>query len=204
MEKYLVKTVNNIEADATGNIDGNSLGFIPLSGTEIGKPVTGDITIDAVNTGFLNIKNTTDGNGKFSSIQFADDYGVSLYSLNTDNSENFLSTYTDNPYILVSSSNASFRGLSGAQDYSANIRDLDYTQKIYVGYRGTATLSSGTVTVSTPNIKTGYKIYVSVNTPSGTQGVLSAPTGSIVNEASFVINSTSALDNSTVNWWIAP
>lgn len=70
--------------------------------------------------------------------------------------------------------------------------------------RGTATLSSGTVTVLTDKVLTGYKIYVSVNTPSGTQGFLSAPTGSIVNATSFVINSTNAGDNSTVNWWIAP
>jgi hypothetical protein len=73
-----------------------------------------------------------------------------------------------------------------------------------LGFRGTATLSSGTVIVATDKIKTGYKIYVSVNTPSGTQGFLSAPTGSIVDATSFVINSTNAGDNSTVNWWIAP
>jgi hypothetical protein len=73
-----------------------------------------------------------------------------------------------------------------------------------IGFRGTATLSSGTVTVATDKIKTGYKIYLSVNTPSGTQGFLSAPIGSIVDATSFVINSTNAGDNSTVNWWIAP
>ena len=70
--------------------------------------------------------------------------------------------------------------------------------------RGTATLSSGTVTVSTASIHTGYKIYVSVDTPSGTLGFLSAPTGSIVDGTEFVINSTSATDDSIVNWWIAP
>ena len=90
------------------------------------------------------------------------------------------------------------------KDYTANITDLDYTQKIYVGFRGTATLSSGTVTVLTDKVLTGYNIYLSVNTPSGTQGFLSAKTGSIVDGTSFVINSTSVLDDSTVNWWIAP
>ena len=73
-----------------------------------------------------------------------------------------------------------------------------------VGFLGAVTLSSGTVTVATSSIKTGYKIYLSVNTPSGTQGFLSAPTGSIVDGTSFVIESSSILDNSTVNWWIAP
>ena len=59
-------------------------------------------------------------------------------------------------------------------------------------FRGTATLVDGTVTVATDKVKTGYKIYLSVNTPSGTQGFLSAPTAFITNETSFVINSTSA------------
>ena len=79
----------------------------------------------------------------------------------------------------------------------------DQSQNV-IPLSGTATLSSGTVTVTTDKIKTGYKIYLSVNTPSGTQGFLSAPTGSIVDETEFVINSTSATDDSTVNWWIAP
>ena len=71
-------------------------------------------------------------------------------------------------------------------------------------FRGTATLVDGTVTVETDKIKTGMKIYVSIDTPSGTLGTIYASTSDIVNETSFVINSTSILDNSTVNWWIAP
>jgi hypothetical protein len=67
---------------------------------------------------------------------------------------------------------------------------------------GTATLTSGTVTVSTTLVKAGAKIFVSINTPSGTQGFLSAPTSSIVDGTSFVINSTSTTENSTVNWQI--
>jgi hypothetical protein len=67
---------------------------------------------------------------------------------------------------------------------------------------GTATLASGTVTVSTNLVTASSKIFVTYNTPSGTQGFLSTPTGSIVAATSFVINSSSASDNSTVNWWI--
>jgi hypothetical protein len=206
--------------------------FIPLSGTVSGSPVTGDISygikdIDAnkifaenadgnisglligqyfddnteeasgagifykglvsnANTGFLGVKQ--DGT---SLISFAD-------------SVNFSSLVLDLSNFAVSSDNTSFQGINGNQDFSPNYEDLSYTQKIYVGFRGTATLSSGTVTVATDKVKTGYKIYLSVNTPSGTQGFLSAPTGSIVDVTSFVINSTNAGDNSTVNWWIAP
>lgn len=77
--------------------------------------------------------------------------------------------------------------------------------KITVGTNSTvntATLSSGTVTVSNTSVTSSSIIYVSCNTPSGTQGFLSAPKGSITAGTSFVINSSSALDNSTVNYWI--
>ena len=66
---------------------------------------------------------------------------------------------------------------------------------------GNATLSSGTVTVNNSAIRTGAKIIISVDTPSGTQGFLSAPVASIVDKTSFVINSTSATENSTVNYY---
>ena len=70
-----------------------------------------------------------------------------------------------------------------------------------VGNTGTATLVAGTVTVDNERVRTGAKIIVSVNTPGGTQGFLSAPSGSIVDETSFVINSSSATETSTVNYW---
>ena len=67
---------------------------------------------------------------------------------------------------------------------------------------GTATLVAGTVTVSTTAVTSSSKIFLTCNTPGGTQGFLSAPAGSITNATSFVINSSSASDTSTVNWWI--
>jgi heat shock protein HslJ len=74
---------------------------------------------------------------------------------------------------------------------------------------GAATLSSGTVTVSTTAVTASSLIYVVYNTPSGTLASgLSAPSGSIVAGTSFVINSlttagvVNTLDNSTVRYWI--
>lgn len=67
---------------------------------------------------------------------------------------------------------------------------------------GTATLVGGTVTVNTAAALTASIIMVSRNTVGGTTGNLSAPSASIVNATSFVINSTSATDTSTVNWLI--
>lgn len=65
---------------------------------------------------------------------------------------------------------------------------------------GTATLVAGTVTVNTTAVTSSSKIFVTVVSPSGTQGFLSVPT--ITDATSFVINSTSATETSTVNWWI--
>lgn len=67
---------------------------------------------------------------------------------------------------------------------------------------GTATLVAGTVTVNTPAVRTGSIIQVTCNTPGGTQGILSVPSASITNATSFVINSSSGADTSTVNWTI--
>ena len=171
---------------------------IPLSGTEVGSPVTGDIET----TNGIRIYSNGVDSGSYSAYSL-DDIAATINAFDnyTGNGSSFV---VGSNYTSVSSTNPLSVGLTGIQDFTPNITNLDYTQKIYVGFRGTATLSSGTVTVATSSIKTGYKIYLSVNTPSGTQGFLSAPTGSIVDGTSFVIESSSILDNSTVNWWIAP
>ncbi len=67
---------------------------------------------------------------------------------------------------------------------------------------GAATLASGTVTINTTAVTSGSKIFLTYITPSGTTGQLSAPSGSISSGTSFVINSTSGSDNSTVYYWI--
>ena len=170
--------------------------FIPLSGTVSGSPVTGDIEMG---DGYAIKTPNVDANG-FNSISFVS----SNITANCNDGSQTATLILNASGLYFSATDPLSKGIESYYDYSGNITDLDFTQKIYVGFRGTATLSSGTVTVTTDKIKTGYKIYLSVNTPSGTQGFLSAPTGSIVDETSFVINSTNAGDNSTVNWWIAP
>lgn len=65
---------------------------------------------------------------------------------------------------------------------------------------GTATLVAGTVTVSTAAVTANSRIFVFVQTPGGTQGHLSI--GTVTASTSFVINSTSGSETSTVAWWI--
>jgi hypothetical protein len=65
-----------------------------------------------------------------------------------------------------------------------------------------AAMTAGTITISTTAVTSSSIIFLTVNTPGGTQGTLSAPTASIVAGTSFVINSSSNTDTSTVNWLI--
>lgn len=63
-------------------------------------------------------------------------------------------------------------------------------------------MTAGTITISTTAVTASSIIFVSRNTTGGTVGSLEAPTASIVAGTSFVINSSSASDTSTVNWLI--
>lgn len=67
---------------------------------------------------------------------------------------------------------------------------------------GLATLVGGTVTVTTTAVATGDRILYARQTSGGTPGHLSAPTASIVNATSFVLNSSDPADTSTVYWTI--
>jgi len=66
---------------------------------------------------------------------------------------------------------------------------------------GQATLSGGTVTVSTTAVKTQSLIFLTDAGGTITNiGIISV--GTITNNTSFVINSSNILDGSSVNWWI--
>jgi len=63
-----------------------------------------------------------------------------------------------------------------------------------------AAMIAGTITIDTTAVTASSIIFLSAHTPGGTQGVLSV--GTVVAATSFVINSSSDLDTSTVNWLI--
>ncbi len=67
---------------------------------------------------------------------------------------------------------------------------------------GVATLVAGTVTVPSTAVQTASLIQVTRRTAGGTLGHLSVPSGSVIPGTSFVINSSSATDTSTVVWTI--
>ena len=64
---------------------------------------------------------------------------------------------------------------------------------------GTATLVAGTVTVANTNVTANARIFLTVQTPGGTQGHLSV---SRTAGTSFTITSTSNTDTSTVAYHI--
>ena len=159
MEKYLVKTVNNIEADASGNVDGTALGFIPLTGTTVGNPITGDIEIQDG----LKIFPTIDGGG-----YYLGDNNIGAISIGANGFINIINNFTNNPL---------FRGLCGNDDYTPNITDLDYTQKIYVDTKAPLTprvqsiTSSATVTPTSTNdlvTITAQAVDLTLANPTGT------------------------------------
>lgn len=63
---------------------------------------------------------------------------------------------------------------------------------------GQATLVGGTVTVSNTSVTANTRIFVTRATAGGTLGHLSV--GTVTPSTSFVINSSSGTDTSTVNW----
>lgn len=88
---------------------------------------------------------------------------------------------------------------------NGNVKLLTAGNKFYVATgsnasMGTATLSSGTVTVNTTAVTTGSKIFVSYSGTLTNPGFIT--TVNIVNGTSFDITSSSGTDGSAVNWWI--
>jgi len=67
---------------------------------------------------------------------------------------------------------------------------------------GIATLVAGTATVLTNKISTGSVVIVCKNTLGGITGTITVESANIVDGVSFTITSGSALETSTVNWFI--
>ena len=136
------------------NTGGN---FIPLTGTEVGSPVTGDIEMTE-NTA----KNlwTPAGNAPddFHAIFFAEG-GIQIYYNNDSTLDSFTTIFSSGGIYI--SSNVSGvediginKGISSTLYYGANYDDLTYVQKKYVDQK---------VADSRP-----YKVYTALLSQSGT------------------------------------
>lgn len=85
---------------------------------------------------------------------------------------------------------------------SATWEQLSTTTSALTAMGTSAAMSAGTITISTTAVTSSSIIFLTVNTVGGTVGTLSAPAASITAGTSFVINSSSNTDTSTVNWLV--
>jgi len=144
--------------------------FIPLSGTVEGSPVTGDIEVGG-GSKFIYAGNVSTD---FTGILINDaDYITSIASRVGSDAADFA---VDQVNATFSSLNASSRGIIGSQDFTPNITDLDYTQKIYVdthiAFTTVPSSSTDTGVIGQMAVDAHY-LYVCVATDTWTRIALS-------------------------------
>ena len=135
-------------------------------------------------------------------------FGINVHPVLTANAGGYKSyaTNVNSPGLAFAGTGTGKSQFGGDLVLSPGV-GLDYSTSGGGALTGTATLSSGTVTVSTTAIKATDIIILSLNTRIGSTSSYGAPVGSVVAATSFVINAYSAgtttintSDNSTVNW----
>ena len=131
LEEVLNKLSGRV--DALENAPAPSGDFIPLTGTEVGSPVTGDIEIysspEAEVVGRLGL---VDGDTQVGLISRLSDAYLSPYSMLL-NDGTYVSLINNSPEGFgISSLNPIYKGFYGSQYYGANYDDNTYVQKKYV------------------------------------------------------------------------
>jgi len=209
-------TVSGADATASNHFvtKGQSDVFVPLSGTDSGSPISGDLELQnetSIFSGITDFQSSGDefnvtglrrnqfgreifvginsGDNIFESTQFVD---VDNYSTLKNLGVNFFESGVNREYkflndnFLISSTNSSFKGFVGAQDYTPNLTPLAYPQKIYV------------------DNKTGWAVYQDTAYTIGSPfTILTGVTSTLPNNAGTVINTqiptgvTSYYDNAT-------
>jgi len=132
-------------------LDGNVNNAIPLTGTTVGNPVTGNIEFNR-NSELANLVIWDDSGSYYIDIK---DYLGNITTSIADSSVSSLSFIVNNADPLA-------KGIEGLHDFSPNITNLDYTQKIYVDTK---------VAASRP-----YKVYTALLNQTGT----AAPTAIVL------------------------
>lgn len=111
--------------------------FIPLAGTGFKKPVTGDIVIHGGDRTTLGSTRLSSGNifcaDVLSNGTFIDSSSIKFLEAGTGTVAEVSPTgiTVSGEAYLITSNGPNSRGLSGASDYTYNVKDLDYIQKKY-------------------------------------------------------------------------
>lgn len=147
----LLALIGNINEGGGGN-------FVPLPGTEDGFPITGDLEV-GVDVWRLFFD---DGNTKITIYIDGASTGYEILDFVTGYKSGF--SFNPNDGVNIISTNPSSRGITSSFNFSANITNFDYPQKIYVDERGsilnttTAVLSASDLNTLYPNAKDGFSV----------------------------------------------
>lgn len=163
-----VKELLNKQESSSGG--GSTSGdFIPLTGTEEGKPVTGDIEMNG--GGFYRRISVSDED-IVQEFLLEDSGSITFMRVNETTLKSTVLVILEDAILANQANNENFRGFSGVQDYSDKITNLDYPQKKYVDRANS---------YSTEEIKTGgtwidgkpiYRKVILHNTPrSGVENI---------------------------------
>jgi len=192
------------QTSGTRNYVNYNSSFAPTSGTAIHNKIslTGTLNQTGGASGIvrgINIANTVTAVADYRAIEIADNHANAkgIYQTGALTTNNFVGK------ARFGATTAPIDQLEVTGNFA--LMTAGNKIKIATGSNasiGTSTLVAGTVTVSTTAVATNSIIMVCTRTPGGTAGFLSAPAASIVNGTSFVINSSSATETSTVCWWI--
>lgn len=140
---------------------GSSDEFIPLTGTQVGSPVTGGIEFNEFNNSmYIKGANYPDDTYGISFTEGGISIGHNDTVLGFDSRTDFTSEG-----LIVKSTNLVSKGISSTTDFTTNITDLDYTQKKYVDERGAVSnatkvvLSASDLNTAYPNAKDGFRVF---------------------------------------------
>ena len=157
-------------------------GFIQLSGTVIGSPVTGDVEIGSY------IKLYWTYGDIQQSVTNLDEY-LNIESI--DNISGKIGRIRIDPFVGINifCSDTASHGLIGSQDFTANITDLDYPQKKYVDSHiaDTATQLRSEIADTASSLHTLIDAKVSTTTLTDS---LSTKTNKLIAFSSYTISDT--------------
>ena len=134
-------SVQSVTGDSVDNTDTLNpiINAIPLSGTTVGNPVSGNIEIVGAGAD-LRIFSMGDSDILQNNIVFGD--GVFSFGVNNLIDGGGSSIRVIENYIEVIAQNDSV-GIKGSEDFTSNITDLDYVQKKYVDTKVPKVTTSG-------------------------------------------------------------
>lgn len=113
----------------------NSADYVPITGTDLGVPLTGDLEFNAGYIEYSLYKTNIDEDwrGRISLSDALIQISSSDFNVTNDNSISIYKDVTEfKKPISIQDANSLSKGITSSYDYSANITNLDYTQKIYV------------------------------------------------------------------------